>query len=1032
MKSTLFAIVLLAAPLLHADTLATLSVPKGFTVELAAGPDLSSYPMFMEFDEQGRMYIAESTGKDLSGQEMAAAPECVILRLEDTNDDGVFDTRSVFADELSLPMGVLWHQGSLYVASPPDFVRFKDNDGDGVAEEREVLLTGWNVFNTASLHGPFAGPDGRLYLTHGRHGYKITTKEGELLEGLASRIWRCLPDGTQLERFAGGGFDNPVELVFTPGGEIIGTMTYFTDPKLGQRDALMHFVWGGVYPKPHESTAEFVRTGSLMPVMSKYARIAPSGLMQYRGEAFGAEYQGSLFSAQFNPHRVQRHRMIEEGASWRTEDEDFLISSNPDFYPTDVIEAADGSILVSDTGAWYVDACPISRVAKPEVRGGIYRIRKKEASRVHDAWGNTRNWDTVESLAEALAASSPAMRERALERLVALGADSRPVLLAALQSQSPAATRLLALSGLYRIAPEGDSASFITALEDPERDVRTLAARLLGDIGGDEAVGPLVARLRTGDAPERMAAASALGRIGEAAAVPALLEAAETADDRFQEHAIIFALIELAEEQLLADALGSAAWGTRKAALIALDQLGHRDLEAAHVLPFLEAENATLRADALWVASRHADWAEDILEFVEARLRGDNPAERETLREILLAYAHTETGQERIAAMLRDDAAPSDLRAYLLECIDAAPVQGLPDAWRDALNTCLRNDDSTLRAGALAVIQSRGYDAFDKPLGKMADDVQEESMLRLAAMTALARGGDTLSPKRLDFALEHLQPDTEPLTRRAASGLLATATLDSSALHRMIAEQMPGADSLALSTMLACVEKGSDPEVGDAFLQSLIANADALKLLSMTQIENALKPYPDATRAHAESLRGQFQQQEDGAVQRFLALTPRLGTGDVGRGRDLFFSEKAQCSLCHAVGEEGGALGPDLTTIGLVRSAHDLLESVVFPSSSMVPDYVPYLVDTEFESFSGIILAQSANEITLATAVNEVRRIPRAEVTDMRPAAVSMMPQGLDAGFTDEELVDLVAFLQSLNNEPWLIPQRWEGKEHTP
>ena len=143
----------------------------------------------------------------------------------------------------------------------------------------------------------------------------------------------------------------------------------------------------------------------------------------------------------------------------------------------------------------------------------------------------------------------------------------------------------------------------------------------------------------------------------------------------------------------------------------------------------------------------------------------------------------------------------------------------------------------------------------------------------------------------------------------------------------------------------------------------------------------------------------------------------------------MFFSEKAQCSMCHTVGDEGGTLGPDLTTIGLVRSGHDLLESVLFPTASMVPDYVPYIVEMEFEDVLGIIVGETTDAITVATAVNETRQISRKNISTMRPHTISMMPKGLDAGFTDTELIDLITFLQSLNNERWLMPERWEGKE---
>src|SRR5256714_7852057 len=275
--------------------------------------------------------------------------------------------------------------------------------------------------SAASLHGPFFGPDGYLYLTDGRHGFDIHTKDGRAYKGMASRIWRLRPDGTGLEWFAGGGFDNPVELAFTPAGETIGTMTYFKDPANGERDALLHFVEGGVYPKWYSVVKEFKRTGDLMPVMTKFARIAPAGLVRYRGASFGPGYDGNLFSAQFNPHRVQRHIVHREGATFRTEDQDFLTSSDPDFHPTDVMEDADGSLLVVDTGAWFIHGCPISRVAKPEIKGGIYRIRKSRAAKIDDPRGQRLNLPslTPAQLTNLLVDPRFALMDRATEVLVA-------------------------------------------------------------------------------------------------------------------------------------------------------------------------------------------------------------------------------------------------------------------------------------------------------------------------------------------------------------------------------------------------------------------------------------------------------------------------------------------------------------------------------------------------------------------------------------------------------------------------------------
>src|SRR5213078_2693779 len=149
-----------------ATRLAAIHVPPGFKVELAAGAELSPYPMMGTFDDRGRLFIAESSGNTLTDQQMKDRPDYKIRLLEDRNGDGVFEHSQVFADKLTLPAGAAWYRNALYVAAPPDLLRFEDTDGDGIADKREIVVTGWNLSsNAASLHGPFFGPDGMLYLT---------------------------------------------------------------------------------------------------------------------------------------------------------------------------------------------------------------------------------------------------------------------------------------------------------------------------------------------------------------------------------------------------------------------------------------------------------------------------------------------------------------------------------------------------------------------------------------------------------------------------------------------------------------------------------------------------------------------------------------------------------------------------------------------------------------------------------------------------------------------------------------------------
>lgn len=1014
--------------------IAAIAVPDGFEVEVAAGPELSSYPMFMAFDHSGRLFIAESSGKDVKGKDMLAFPECMILMLEDRDRDGVFDTRRVFADKLSLPMGVLWYRNALYVASPPDFFRFEDTDGDGAADKREVILTGWNVLNTASLHGPFLGPDGFMYLTHGRHGYTIETKEGETLKGMAARIWRCRPDGTLLERFCGGGFDNPVELVWTGAGDLIGTMTYFTDPRNGQRDALNHWVEGGVYPKPHEVIDEFVRTGELLPSLTKFSRIAPSGLMIYRGTAFGEEYTGDLFSAHFNPHRVQRHQLSPDGSTYVSEDSDFMTSRDPDFHPTDVIEDADGSLLVSDTGGWYVDACPISRVAKPEMRGSIYRIRKKNAPRVEDAWGTELN--IAEARAPRLAAllddPRPFVRDHAFERLVELGEGAvKPIVRLCSETASPE-TRATAVRALAQIGGGAAQKRVRAALRDESPVVRQNAAYLAGVLGGTDAAPELIPLLRDADDRVRRSAAAALGRLKDRSAASALLAACASGNDRFLEHSITFALIQMDEQAPLVEALEGDNPAARKTALIALDQLKSPALTERHVVAFLNAEEDDLRRTGLWVASRHPEWSGAILAFVETRLRdADFAADRaESLREVLLALAGEAHAEELIARMMRDESVDAPRRVFLLEVIEKSSVNPLPESWIALIGTALGSPDATTRWRAASIVRSRNLAQFDGLLLKIADDASQPAALRVNALGTVVARQPELSDARLQLLLENLG-HVDPAVRLESGKVIGKAKMNPAQLRLLASTYLAKADALTFPALLDAFKGGNDASVGLELVKSLSTAA-----ISPNQIPGGpdalFETFPATVKTAAAPLRAMAEADAAERLEKLAKLEPLLATGDVGRGRQLFFNEKLACSTCHAVGQEGGTLGPDLTTIGTIRSGHDLLEAVLFPSASFVPGYEPFRIearDPEFggtQEFVGVIGDQTTEAITLRTAADAESRIPRSEIVSMTQATVSVMPEGLEANLTQQELLDLLAFMQSLNNEQWLLPERRE------
>ncbi len=1021
----------LLAPVVAEETpatgLASITVPDGFTVESAITPGLSSYPMFLELDEGGNLYTAESTGADGKAKDHIEHPTYMILRLSDSDNDGIYDTKTVFADALSFPMGVLWHQGSVYVASPPDFIRLKDTTGDGVADEREVLLTGWNMFNSASLHGPFLGPDGWLYLTHGRHGYDITSKEGVHFEGLASRIWRCRPDGTQLERVAGGAFDNPIEIAFTDAGETLGTMTYFRDPAQGQRDALMHWVEGGVFPKPGASTSEFVRSGPLMPTMTKFARIAPAGLMRYQGVQWGEEFTDNLFSAQFNPHRVQRHLLIREGATFRTEDSDFLTSSHPDFHPTDVMQDADGSLLVCDTGGWYVDACPVSRISKPESVGGIYRIRKTDTSGVEDAWAKGVDFSgrSVEALIPLLADERPQAQRQAISQLLQRGDDALAPLRDAVENNTSADVRRNACWILGQLGGEEGRAGVRSALNDAHFEVRVAAARMCGMEGDRQAIPALSALLFDPEAAVRRQAATSIGRLNGIEAAYMLYMAAAYAVDPHEAHAIVYAAIQLKMDKVARLVLNHTHPSVRRAAAISLDQMEGDHLTVDDVLPLLASEDESLRETGLWIASRHTDWSEALLAQMMGRFTQDGfeVEDADGLREILLAYSGSAEAQSQIAALLVDDALDVPRRGFLLDIVEKAPLDKLPDAWAATLGTLLAEGPDALRWPAVALVQSRGLAQHDALLMQQAADGNLDLAYRLQALAAIASRLEVLDDASAALVVEVLKnKDSAPALRQTAGRICAAAPLSETTLLALANEVIPQADVLTLPALLRAFAGKESEGVGQALVAGLKSPAIPPHMLSPTTLEPVLAGFPDGVKTAAEPLMAQQKAEEGARVAKLLELEPVVTSGDVGRGRRIFFGDKVACYTCHAIGDEGGNLGPDLTTVGLIRSGHDLVESVLFPSASLVQDFETYVIETEWETFDGVIARQDADSITLRTGVGEESHINRDEIVSMTLTPISKMPEGLDTALTREELVDLLTFLMSLNNDAWLIP----------
>lgn len=563
----------------------TLRVPEGYKIERVAAPPLVDRPVNMAFDESGALYVTDSSGTNERPVQQLKNPSHRILKLTDSIGDGRFDRRTVFVDHISFPEGAMWLDGSLYVAAPPVIWKFTDTTGRGVADKREVWFDGGTVTGCANdLHGPYAGPDGYIYWCKGAFAEQHhALANGRKLITRASHIFRARPDGSGREVVLTGGMDNPVDVAFSRTGQRFLSGTFFVKPGAGFRDGILHAVYGGVWGKEHGVLEGHPRTGELLPVMTQLGPAAPCGLELLRSSALG--HQGALLCAQFNLRKVSLHQLVPEGATFRTQDSSLVESSNPDFHPTDVIEDADGSILVADTGGWYKICCPTSKELKPEVLGAIYRISRNDAPPAADPRGLKLEWKNASAsdLSARLADPRHEVATRAAQNLVQRGEVLEIAGLLARGGSREA--RLNALWVLIRIQSAAARAAVRSALMDKDPDVQMLSVYGTGLWRDSLAAVDLRHILDSPDPHLSRSAAEALGRMGDKASIAALLRTAPS--ERFGFHTTAYALFETGDAAAIAAAAAGSRGPSSAAAEVALAMLSLPQPPSIPALPLV-------------------------------------------------------------------------------------------------------------------------------------------------------------------------------------------------------------------------------------------------------------------------------------------------------------------------------------------------------------------------------------------------------------------------------------------------------------
>jgi putative heme-binding domain-containing protein len=450
--------------------------------------------------------------------------------------------------------------------------------------------------------------------------------------------------------------------------------------------------------------------------------------------------------------------------------------------------------------------------------------------------------------------------------------------------------------------------------------------------------------------------------------------------------------------------------------VIALDQMDNGNLTQDQVTPLLNTDDPGLQKTALAIISTRPGWAKETIGLLGRWLQEKEvPADRQdSLRGALLAFCKDPAIQQLVTQTLQQEQTPAGTRLLLLETMARAPLNQLPAAWVEQLGKGLQHADERVVRQAVATIRAGRAGQFDDVLVGLAQDNTRPAELRVAALTAAAPRLTKLDQALFSYLLGRLDKELGPLARLDAASCLGQARLNEGQLESLT-QAIAAASPLEMPHLVGPFERCKNAGVGLKLLAAL-DKSPGLTSLAPDELRRILQGYPAEVREAAAPLLKKLEVDGEKIKARVAELEPGLTGGDAKRGREVFYGKKAACFTCHTVKGDGGQVGPDLSTIGAIRSERDLLVALAFPSAGFTRGFEPYVVGTRDGKVfpAGILRRETADAVYLVTGDRAEVRVPRTEIDVFEPGKVSIMPQGLDVQLGKQELADLMAFLRSL------------------
>lgn len=896
--------------------------------------------------------------------------------VRDTDGDGIADSSTVFAGAFNdavdgIGAGVLWRDGNIFYTCIPNVWKLRDEDGDGIAELRESISYGYGVrwcFYGHDLHGLVNGPDGRIYFSMGDRGFNVETAEGrKLVAPDRGGVFRCWPDGSGLELFCVG-LRNPQELAFDEFGNLF---TGDNNCDSGDRARVVYCMEGSdsgwrqnVQSLPSRGPWNREKMWELLTDPRDAGRPAwclppidhvgagPSGLAYYPGTGESHAYDDTFLMVDFygSGATVHSFRASPAGAGFRlTEKGQYYRGTTV----TDIMWGPDSRLYLSDWGEGW----------GPNDKGNMFTITNTTVhgdergaaaiSEVQSLLAEGFADRDAEDLLTLMAHPDQRVRQGAQYALAELGKSVEPALrqLAA-DTSADTLHRVHAVWCLGQIARHSPTAaaSLGSLLSDDKEQVRLAAIRTLGDLrlGSNDGY---KSALRDPAPAVRAAAAIALGKAGDASAIPAMLDALERNNDEdvYLRHGLAHGLALLADPDALIDSVQGRGRAARLGAVIAL-----RRMAAPGVVPFLSDADPGIAIEAaravydLYLPAGLPALADKIGSEVPAALRVEPYLRRAIEANVFLGRPEN---AENLAHLAANPSIPAEWRKLALERLRGwdQPLRR-EGVWGDWVDLPARPTDDARRVvlGSLAAISESAADMPD--LLELAEAVGAKYRIDIdipSALTTLVDGseGESLRIVTLE-QLARLHPDalknacgvvldaatdaTTPGLRDRARELLAS--VDAEAGARAYAEALDAGSLAERQHAVRGMASLDTPEARDALdaLATELSKGTLDAAIALDVFLAARESGGNAANA-ADRVAAWESDRPAGFQTALLAVG-----GDVERGREVFLHhEAAQCVRCHTVrGEEAiGTAGPELTAVGARADRSTLVQSIVEPNA---------------------------------------------------------------------------------------------------